>query len=169
MNTGPRGNGASRAGSTDTGLQQDRSRSYDVDGVDNEPGDTEMKKQAMISVIALTCGTAFAAPHGYQLQVGSSELDPHIWEGPALEQRTVKSASFVDSRTALYEQADVDGDGPFHRTREVVPSGPSRISLYEVQRGSSEGIANQGYFDRFPADTDWDAIAAKYKSREGDV
>lgn len=36
----------------------------------------------------------------------------------------------------------------------IVKSGPIRISLYEVPRGSSEASANRGYYDRFPADTD---------------
>ena len=128
-----------------------------------------MKHFALMNAIALSCGVAVAAPHDYQLQIGSSELDPGIWDGPETTWQSVERSRRVDSRTALYRSADVDGDQPFHFVGRIVPSGPTRISLYEVHRGSPEGTAYRDYFDRFPADTDWEAIAESRKAGDGDV
>ena len=59
--------------------------------------------------------------------------------------------------------ANVDGIAPndFHGTIEL--SGPSRISLWEVQRDSREGIAYRQYHEAYPADTDWDRVAREWR------
>ncbi len=128
-----------------------------------------MKYTLFASAIALSCSFAIAEPHGYQLQVGSSELDPSIWEGPELAFEPVKARSRKDSRSDWFETANVDGDRSFHFVGTIVPSGPTRISLYEAYRGSPEGTAYRDYYERFPADTDWSAIADAHKPRDGDV
>lgn len=128
-----------------------------------------MKYTVIASAIALSCSFAFAEPHGYQLQVGSSELDPGIWEGSQPAWQTVTSRSLKDSRTDWYETANIDGSQPFHFVGSIVPSGASRISLYEVYRGSPEGTAYRDYFERFPLGGEGPAIAGSQKAHDGGV
>lgn len=128
-----------------------------------------MKHFALLNAITLSCGVALAAPHDYQLQIGSSELDPSIWEGAEPTWQAVERSRRMDSRSALYRSANVDGDQPFHFVGRIVPSGPTRVPLYEVYRDSPEGTAYRDYFERFPADTDWKAIAESRKHGDGDV
>jgi hypothetical protein len=61
--------------------------------------------------------------------------------------------------------ANVDGIAPNRFAGTVVPSGLTRISLYEIQRGSPEGIAYRDYHERYPADTDWDRLAREFRDR----
>ena len=128
-----------------------------------------MKHFDLVSAITLFCGAVLAAPHDYQLQIGSAELDPSIWEGPATTWQAVEPSRSADSRSVLYESANVDGDQPFVFVGRIIPSGPTRISLYEVYRGSPEGTAYRDYFERFPADTDRAAIAGSRKAGDSDV
>lgn len=128
-----------------------------------------MKYTVIASAIALSCSFAFAEPHGYQLQVGSSELDPSIWEGPEPTRQTVTSRSLKDSRTDWYQTANIDGNQPFHFVGSIVPSGATRISLYEAYRGSPEGTAYRDYYERFPLASEGPAIADSHKVRDGGV
>ena len=128
-----------------------------------------MKHLTIATAIALSSSLAVAAPHGFQAQIGSSELDPSIWEGPELPVRSFEPSSTKPSLVALYESVDVDGSLPFHHVGTIEPSGPSRISLYEVYRGTSEGTAYQDYYARFPAETDWHAVAENWKADPGGV
>lgn len=128
-----------------------------------------MKNIAIVTVIALSTSVAFAEPHGYQLQVGSSELDPSIWEGPGQVSKRKTGTDFKPSLTAFYETVDVEGSTDFEYVGTVEKSGPSRISLYEAHRGSPEGTAYQDYYDRFPADTDWHAVAENWKADPNNV
>ncbi|MGB5201448.1 MAG: hypothetical protein WBN68_18975 [Sedimenticolaceae bacterium] len=118
-----------------------------------------MKNIAIATAIALSSGVAFAAPHNYQLQVGSSELDPSIWEGPELVVKDFEPSKFKDSLAAVYELSDLDEGQPFPFVGTIVPSGPTRISLYEAYRDTPEGTAYRDYYERFPADTNWSAVA----------
>ena len=41
-----------------------------------------MKKATTLALLfGLAAGGAYAAPHGFQQQIGASELDPSIWDG----------------------------------------------------------------------------------------
>ena len=128
-----------------------------------------MKNIAIATAIILSSSVALAEPHGYQLQVGSSELDPSIWDGPGHAPEPQSGPDFKPSLVSVYEEFNLDGSAPFSRESEVKKSGPSRISLYEAQRGSPEAMAYQDYYDRFPADTDWAAVADNWKSDPNNV
>lgn len=128
-----------------------------------------MKNIAIATAIILSSSVALAEPHGYQLQVGSSELDPSIWDGPGHAPQPRTGQHFEPSLTAFYEEVDVEGSAAFAYVGSVEKSGPSRISLYEAQRGSPEATAYQDYYDRFPADTDWAAVADNWKSDPNNV
>jgi hypothetical protein len=60
------------------------------------------------------------------------------------------------------QEANVDGIAANDFRGRIVESGPSRISLYEIQRDSPEGIAYSDYHERFPVDTDWEAVAREF-------
>jgi hypothetical protein len=126
-----------------------------------------MKKALIAGLFAMAAGASGAAPHGFQLQIGSSELDPSIWEGPDFSFAPVIASDFTPSVDVLFSKYQVDGAGDLDFTGSIEPSGPSRISLYEVYRGTSEGIAHQSYYDRFPADTDWAAVAKDFQEHVG--
>jgi hypothetical protein len=128
-----------------------------------------MKRIITATLISLAAGFAAAAPHGFQSQIGASELDPSIWEGPTLAARPFASSSFTPSVTSLYRNANVDGIAPSAYQGSIVPSGPTRISLYEVYRGTAEGTGHADYYERFPADLDWAAIARERRERQGNV
>lgn len=124
-----------------------------------------MKNITIATALALSSSLALAAPHDYQVQVGSSELDPSIWEGPELPVRAFKP----DLRPTYYEQLSAALDPPFTRVGSIEPTGPTRISLYEMQRGSPEATAYGDYYEQFPADTDWGKVAQEFKQAQGDV
>ena len=75
----------------------------------------------------------------------------------------VEKSDMVPSLSVWMETANVDSiaDNDFRGT--IIKSGPSRISLYEIQRDSPEGIAYSDYHERYSADTDWDAVARAYR------
>lgn len=128
-----------------------------------------MNNIALATAIILSSSVALAEPHDYQLQIGSSELDSSIWDGPGHAPQPQAGPDFTPSLIALYEEADVDGIAPFAFVGTIEKSGPSRISLYEVQRGSPEATGYQDYYDRFPADTNWAEVAENSKSEPDNV
>jgi hypothetical protein len=124
-----------------------------------------MKKTLFAALVAMTTSASYAAPHAFQLQIGASELDPGIWQGPVLYFAPVTPGAFTPSVEVLYATHNVDGAGHSDFSGSVEPRGPGRISLYEVYRETSEGVAYQGYYQRFPADTDWEALARDQRQR----
>ena len=136
-----------------------------------------MKHLIIAGVFAIATGSASADAFEWQKRIGGPELNPY--ESTAgMTFAPVAKSDLVSSLTVWMQTANVDGiaDNDFRGT--IVESGPSRISLYEIQRDSPEGIAYSDYHERYPADTDWDAVAQEYrenreivstmKSQEGD-
>lgn len=128
-----------------------------------------MKLHILAALVAVSSQAALGEPFDFQKNIGSSELDPSIWDGPGTVVKRSGSVGFADSRAAIYAAANVDGDQPFHFEGTIEPSGPTRISLYEVYRDSPEGTAYRDYHERYPHDTDWSAVAQEFKTRGGDV
>jgi len=126
-----------------------------------------MKNEIVAGVLLVASGVVVAAPFEYQKQIGSSELDPSIWEGGAMTFAAVSPSSTKSSLEVLYVTNNIDGAGEFPFNGEVVPSGPSRISLYEVQRGSPEATGYRDYYERFPVGTDWARIAREWRKDRG--
>ncbi|MGB5742076.1 MAG: hypothetical protein WBM65_06615 [Sedimenticolaceae bacterium] len=87
-----------------------------------------MKHLTIAALIVLSAGAASAAPFGYQQQVGSSELDPSIWEGTAATARTLTSSSLSPSLFVPYPGVDIDGSAEFAHMGQIVPGGASVTS-----------------------------------------
>ncbi|MDJ0740071.1 MAG: hypothetical protein QNJ91_10155 [Gammaproteobacteria bacterium] len=128
-----------------------------------------MKTQIIAAIVAIGSQAALAEPFAFQKAVGSSELDPSIWEGPGEVVQRGEPREFVDALEAVYKATNLDGRQPFEFVGTITPSGPTRISLYEAYRDTPEGTAYQDYYAQFPADTDWAAVAQEFKARGGDV
>ncbi len=91
-----------------------------------------MKHVTIAALIVLSAGAASAAPFGYQQQVGSSELDPGIWEGTAATAASFTSSSLTPSLFVLFPSADIDGSAEFAYVGQIVPSSAVSVtSSYE--------------------------------------
>lgn len=126
-----------------------------------------MKYFVIAGLLAASVTAASAAPFDYQRQVGSSE---YVFDADTAGMHFEPGArsDSVPSLTRWMLAADVDGIAPhdFHGT--ITPSGPTRISLYEFQRGSPEATAYRGYYQRFPADTDWARLVREFRGQQRD-
>jgi hypothetical protein len=81
-----------------------------------------MKHLPIAALIALSTSAAFAAPFSYQQQVGSSELDPSIWDAPALTAQPFTVSNLIPSVFTSYWGVDIDGSPEFAYVGEIVPS-----------------------------------------------
>ena len=107
-----------------------------------------------------------AQPFEFQERIGSQEYDP-LSDTRGINFAPVAKTGNVSSYEALIQSANVDSIAPHEFKGEIVKSGPTRISLYEVLRDSSEGIGYRGYHERYPENTDWDAVASDYRQQQG--
>jgi hypothetical protein len=123
-----------------------------------------MKKLLVAALLAGTTGIAAGASFDFQRQVGSTEYVPG-YDTAGMRFSHAGRSIGTASLDQLMLSANVDGIAGNEFTGTIEKSGPTRISLYEVMRGSPEATANHGYYTRFPADTDWSRIALEY--REG--
>ena len=126
-----------------------------------------MKQLFIAGVLAIATSAAFAQPFEFQRQFGSTEYvygadTAHLTFAP------VVSSGKVSSLTALMLASNVDGIAPNHFEGAIVKTGPTRISLYEVQRGSPEATAYRDYYAQYPAETDWVAVARAYREQSRD-
>lgn len=126
-----------------------------------------MKTTLSTLALVLVASTAAAQPFDFQRQFGSSEYvfdadTRHMTFAP------VEASVAVPSLYTVMLAANVDGVAPNHHVGGIVRSGPTRISLYEIQRGSPEATANTGYYARYPANTDWERVAREYRTGHTD-
>jgi len=124
-----------------------------------------MKNIITAAIFAITASTAVAQPIDFQRQIGSTE---YVFDEDTahLQFAAVTPSEEKSSHAELMLSANVDGIAPNAFTGDIVRSGPTRISLYEVMRGSPEGIANRLYHDRYPSNTDWDRLAQQYRGQQ---
>ena len=121
-----------------------------------------MKHLIIAGVFAISTSAAFAQPFEFQKRFGGPEYD--LYESTeGMTFAPVEKTGRVSSLTVLMQDANVDGVALNDYRGRIVESGPSRISLYEIQRGSPEGIAYRDYHERYAADTDWDAVARDFR------
>ncbi|MEZ5585509.1 MAG: hypothetical protein R3E46_00415 [Sedimenticolaceae bacterium] len=127
-----------------------------------------MKQLFIAGVLAIATSAAVAQPFEFQRQFGSTEYVPgadteHLTFAP------VVASGMAPSLTVLMRVSNVDSIAPNHFDGTIIKTGPTRISLYEVQRGSPEATGFQDYFARHSANTDWVAVARAYReqSRNG--
>jgi hypothetical protein len=122
-----------------------------------------MKNLIIAGLFALSSAAAVAEPFEFQKQFGGPENNIY-WEGTeGMTFAPVVKSGKVSSLTVWMQSANVDGIAPNDFEGTLIESGPSRISLYEIQRDSPEGIAYSDYHERYPADTDWDQVARDFR------
>ena len=126
-----------------------------------------MKYVVIAGLLAASVAAASAAPFDYQRQIGSSE---YVFDADTAGMHFEPGArsDFVPSLTRWMLAADVDGIAPNDFRGSITPSGPTPISLYEFQRGSPEATAYRAYYQRFPADTDWQRVAREFREQQRD-
>ncbi len=124
-----------------------------------------MKKSIIAGILALSTTAAIAQPFEFQQRIGSQEYDPYS-ETRGMSFAPVTKTGRASAYEVLIQSANVDGIAFNDFEGEIIKSGPTRISLYEVLRDSSEGIAYSDYHERFPEDTDWDAVAYDYRQQQ---
>ena len=126
-----------------------------------------MKTIITAGILAISTSAAVAQPFDFQRQIGSTE---YVFDADTvhLDFAPVAPSHANSAHAELMLLANVDGIAPNDFDGSIVPSGPTRISLYEVMRGSPEGIAYRLYHDRYPADADWDRIAREHRAGQLD-
>lgn len=123
-----------------------------------------MKHIIIASTLALAAMGATAAPFDFQRQIGSSEYVAGA-DTDGMHFARVEASDAVPSLTAWMLDANVDGIAANDFVGSITPSGPSRISLYEAQRGSPEATAYRGYYERHPVGTDWARVADEFRQQ----
>jgi len=122
-----------------------------------------MKNLIIAGVFAASSVAAVAEPFDFQKQFGGPENNIY-WEGTeGMTFAPVVESGKVPSLTAWMQNANVDGIALNDFEGTIIESGPSRISLYEIQRDSPEGIAYSDYHERYPDDTDWARVARDFR------
>ena len=122
-----------------------------------------MKTLITAGLFAITSTTAMAGSSDFLSHIGGPEYDFNYGtEGMAFA--PVAKSDAVPSLTRLVTESNVDGIAWNDFQGEIITSGPSRISLYEVVRGSPEGLSYRDYHERFPVDTDWAQVARDYQA-----
>ena len=128
-----------------------------------------MKRTLIATLLATTASVSFAnSPFDFQKQFGSEEY-VHGYDAADLVFAPVIASDFTPSLDETMLSANVDSIAPNEFVGEIVESGPTRISLYEVHRDSPEGIAYSGYHERFPADTNWNALRSDRMASSADA
>lgn len=123
-----------------------------------------MKTLLFAGVLAVATTTAIAQPFEFQKRIGGPEYDFYADTEGMVFAPVTPSGKRSSLMTWMYA-ANVDGIALNDFKGEIVKSGPTRISLYEVMRDSPEGTANRDYYARFPAGTDWEAVAREYREQ----
>lgn len=121
-----------------------------------------MKHLIIAGIFAVSTSAAIAEPFEFQKRFGGPEYDFYESTEGMTFAPVVKSGK-VSSLTAWMLEADVEGVALNDFRGTIIESGPSRISLYEIQRDSPEGIAYSDYYERYAEDTDWDAVAREFR------
>jgi hypothetical protein len=124
-----------------------------------------MKTLITAGILAISTSAAVAQPFDFQRQIGSTE---YVYDADTahLQFAPVAPSQAKSAHAEVMLSANVDGIAPNDFDGSIVASGPTRISLYEVMRGSPEGIAYRLYHDRYPADADWDRIAREHRAEQ---
>lgn len=125
-----------------------------------------MNKLIIASAIALAAGLGQAEPFAFEKQFGNPDLDPMLG-APDIAFAPVEPSRFTPSVYVWYSgNPDVDVRAGIDYEGHIVPSGPTRISLYEFYRGNPDGTAYRDYHQRYPMDTDWEAIAQEHRRQQ---
>jgi hypothetical protein len=124
-----------------------------------------MKKTLTTLMFALVAGTAAAQPFAYQSQIGSEEYVPG-YDTKHMNFAAVERSDQVSAYDRWVLEANLDGIAPNAFAGTIVKAGPTQISLYEIQRGSPEATGNALYYAQFPANTDWDRVAAEFRASQ---
>ena len=122
-----------------------------------------MKTLIIAGIFAASSTAAIAGSSDFLSHIGGPEYNFNYGsEGMTFAQ--VEKTQAIPSVTRLVIESNVDGIALNDFQGDIVTTGPSRISLYEVMRGSPEGLSYADYHARFPVDTDWDQVARDYQA-----
>ena len=122
-----------------------------------------MKTLILAGAFALASTAASAGSSDFLSHIGGPEYNfNESTQGMTFAQ--VERNDRASSLSRLVLESNVDGIALNDFQGEIMESGPSRISLYEVVRDSPEGIAYRDYHERFAADTDWAQVARDYRA-----
>ena len=99
-----------------------------------------MKHLIIAGIFAFASSASFAEPFEFQKRFGGPEYDPYE-STKGMSFAPVAKSGKASSLTTWMLAADVEGVAPNDYRGTIIKSGPSRISLYEFQRDSREGIA----------------------------
>ena len=124
-----------------------------------------MKKIILATLMGLSAGIATAAPFDFEKAWGSPDLDPTL-DDPTFEFAPVtRPGPAVTSLDHIYRGNPDGGVHERHWEGVFIPSAPFAISLFEIYRGNPDGSGHAGYYERYPLDTDWDALAREHDRR----
>ena len=124
-----------------------------------------MKALIIAGIFAVTSATASAGSSDFLSHIGGPEFN--YYEGTeGMTFAPVEKSDRVPSLTRLMLESNVEGIALNDFRGEIIESGPSRISLYEVMRDSPEGIAYRDYHERYPVDTDWAQVARDFRAQQ---
>ena len=124
-----------------------------------------MKTLILAGVFAVASTAATAGSSDFLSHIGGPEYNfQDGTEGMAFAQ--VEKSGQVPSLTRLVLESNVDGIALNDFQGEIMESGPSRISLYEVVRDSPEGIAYSDYHERYSVDTNWAQVARDFRANQ---
>lgn len=124
-----------------------------------------MKQLCIAGILAIATTTVVAQPFEFQKRIGGPEYNFYEDTEGMTFAPVVPNGKRSSLMTWMYE-ANVDGIALNRFEGTNVMTGPTRISLYEFMRDTPEGAANRDYYERFPADTDWDAVAREYREQQ---
>lgn len=127
-----------------------------------------MKQLIIAGIFAASSAAAVAEPFEFQKQFGGPENNMYEEGTEGMSFAPVVESGIVPSLTVWMQDANVDGIALNDYRGSIIETGPSRISLYEIQRDSPEGIAYSDYHERYAADTDWDAVARDFRQANRD-
>ena len=112
-----------------------------------------MKALIIAGVFAISSTTAIAGSSNFLSHIGGPEYN-FAYGSESMTFVPAEKSDAVPSVTRLIIESNVDGIAKNDFQGEITPAGPSRISLYEVVRGSPEGLSYSGYHQRFAAESD---------------
>ena len=124
-----------------------------------------MKALILAGVFAAASTAATAGSSDFLSHIGGPEYN-HFESTEGMTFAQVEKSNRVPSLTQLMVNSNVDGIAANDFRGEIIESGPSRISLYEIVRDSPEGIAYRDYHERYPVDTDWAQVARDFRANQ---
>lgn len=122
-----------------------------------------MKKVILATAVSFASVMVSAEPFEFEKALGSPDLDPSLGNPGVEFPQIARPGPEVTSLDHIY-RGNPDGTREErHWEGDFVPSAPFAISLYEIYRGNPDGSGYQGYYERYPANTDWERLGREHR------